>query len=128
MVDPTLGVADQHERHRELLESLNVRHAAIVPLKAPAQSYSQGFGGISLIDKAPHPNAAKVFINWILTREIQTELDQAVKINSRRKGVPPGEPHNVVDTSRLDQYFGHQTEAFNPFHERVAAIVREMPR
>jgi hypothetical protein len=42
--------------------------------------------------------------------------------------VAPGAPHNVVDTSRLADYFGHQTEAFNPYHERVAAIVREMPR
>jgi iron(III) transport system substrate-binding protein len=100
----------------------------IVPIKTPAQTFSQGFGGISLIDKAPHPNAAKVFINWILTRDIQTDLDQAVKINSRRKGVLPGAPHNAIDTSRLDQYFGHQTEDFNPYHERVAAIVREMPR
>ncbi len=30
-----------------------------------------GFGGIALFNKAPHPNAAKVFINWLFSREGQ---------------------------------------------------------
>jgi iron(III) transport system substrate-binding protein len=100
----------------------------IEPIKSPALSYGYGFGGIAMIDKAPHPNAAKVFINWILTKEVQAELDAAVKINSRRKGVPPGAPNYVVDVSKLDQYAGHQTEAFEEYHKGIAAIVREMPR
>lgn len=100
----------------------------VVPIDAPERTYSQGFGGISLIAKAPHPNAAKVFINWILTRDVQTALDAAVKINSRRKGVPPGAPNNVVDVSQLSHYSGHQTEAFEQYHKKVAEVVREMPR
>lgn len=100
----------------------------IEQVKSPAESFTQGFGGVSLIDKAPHPNAAKVFINWILTKDVQTELDAAVKINSRRKGVPLGAPHNAIDVTRLDHYFGHQTEDFEQYHNVVAATVREMPR
>jgi len=100
----------------------------IVPIEAPEQTFSQGFGGVTLIAKAPHPNAAKVFINWILTKDVQTALDAAIKINSRRKGVPPGAPNNMVDVSRLSHYSGHQTEAFEPYHEAVAKIVREMKR
>jgi ABC-type Fe3+ transport system substrate-binding protein len=30
-----------------------------------------GFGHLGLLDRAPHPNAAKVFVNWLLTREGQ---------------------------------------------------------
>lgn len=36
----------------------------------PAQ-VSGGFGFIGLMDHAPHPNAAKVFINWVLSKEGQ---------------------------------------------------------
>ena len=100
----------------------------IVPVKSPAESFSQGFGGVTLIDKAPHPNAAKVFINWILTKEVQTELDAVIKINSRRKGVPLGAPHNAIDVTRLDQYFGHQTEDFEQYHNTVSEVVRQMQR
>ena len=30
-----------------------------------------GSGGVALINKAPHPNAAKVGLNWLLSREGQ---------------------------------------------------------
>jgi ABC-type Fe3+ transport system substrate-binding protein len=30
-----------------------------------------GFGHLGLLDRAPHPNAAKLFVNWLLTREGQ---------------------------------------------------------
>ncbi|NIO08742.1 MAG: extracellular solute-binding protein, partial [Deltaproteobacteria bacterium] len=29
-------------------------------------------GAVALINNAPHPNAAKVFINWLLSKEAQT--------------------------------------------------------
>jgi ABC-type glycerol-3-phosphate transport system substrate-binding protein len=32
---------------------------------------STGSGNIALVNGAPHPNAAKVFINWLLSREGQ---------------------------------------------------------
>jgi iron(III) transport system substrate-binding protein len=100
----------------------------IASIQSPVLSYGHGFGGVTLIAKAPHPNAAKVFINWILTKQVQTELDAVVKINSRRKGVPPGAPNNLVDMSRFQDYSGHQTEGFERYHKGIAAIVREMPR
>jgi hypothetical protein len=28
-----------------------------------------GVDNVSLIDRAPHPNAAKLYINWVLTKE-----------------------------------------------------------
>lgn len=36
-----------------------------------------GSGDVSLINRAAHPNAARVFINWLLTREGQTIFSQA---------------------------------------------------
>jgi ABC-type Fe3+ transport system substrate-binding protein len=43
-----------------------------------------------LVNRAPHPNAAKVLINWLLTREGQTHWAKEVETNSRRVGVEPG--------------------------------------
>jgi iron(III) transport system substrate-binding protein len=47
-----------------------------------------GFGSVALINRAPHPNAAKVYINWLLSKEAQTEFSNASGYPSRRLDVP----------------------------------------
>jgi len=58
-------------------------------------------GVIALLNRAPHPNAAKVFINWVLSREGQTAFqkvsvaDNPASGNSMREDIskdiiPPG--------------------------------------
>jgi hypothetical protein len=55
---------------------------------------SPGGGSISLIKGGPHPNAAKVFINWFLSRRGQTALQKYDDLygqeppNSRRIDIP----------------------------------------
>lgn len=44
--------------------------------------------GLSLVNKAPHPNAARVFINWLLTKEGQTIYSKATRTQSLRVDVP----------------------------------------
>lgn len=51
---------------------------------------------IWLVNRAPHPSAAKVFINWLLTKDAQVVWAREVETNSRRLGVEPGNPQIVV--------------------------------
>lgn len=46
------------------------------------------FGSATLLNRAPHPNAAKVFLNWILAKEGQTAWSKAMYHASRRVDVP----------------------------------------
>ncbi len=46
------------------------------------------FGSVGILDRVPHPNAAAVFLNWLLTREGQTIWAVAGEYNSRRLDVP----------------------------------------
>jgi iron(III) transport system substrate-binding protein len=46
------------------------------------------FGSLMLINQAPHPNAAKVFANWLLTKEGQTAYSVGMEQPSRRLDVP----------------------------------------
>ncbi len=56
-------------------------------------------GTVGLINRAPHPNAAKVLINWLLSREGQIAVqklgDPSDPSNSRRTDIPKDEiaPH-----------------------------------
>jgi len=44
-------------------------------------------GGLALINKAPHPQAAKVFANWLLTREAQGLWSRDEGLQSARTDV-----------------------------------------
>ena len=39
----------------------------------------QQFGTVTLVNRAPHPNAAKVFINWLLSRKGQIALQKVMR-------------------------------------------------
>ena len=56
-------------------------------------SLSVAFGQLALMNRAPHPNAAKVFVNWLLSREGQSAFQRIISTpgdakNSRRIDVP----------------------------------------
>jgi iron(III) transport system substrate-binding protein len=45
-------------------------------------------GGLSMVNRAPHPNAAKLYINWLLSKEAQTIFARATGYISNRLDVP----------------------------------------
>jgi len=47
-----------------------------------------GPGAISLMERAAHPNAAKLFVNWLLSKEGQIEWQKATRENSLRVDIP----------------------------------------
>ncbi len=49
--------------------------------------------------KPPHPNAAKIFVNWYLSKDFQQEYADIYKTNSRRRDVKPGDPnpHHAIE-------------------------------
>lgn len=47
-----------------------------------------GFGSLMLLHKAPHPNAATVYINWLLSVDGQTAWSRAINAASLRSDVP----------------------------------------
>ena len=49
---------------------------------------SPGWGAVSLINRAPHPNAAKLYLNWLLSKEGQLQLSKAAEYASQRLDVP----------------------------------------
>lgn len=53
-----------------------------------ADTISTGSGHISLFKNAPHPNAAKVYINWSLSREGQMTWQKHTGRNSLRTDIP----------------------------------------
>lgn len=49
---------------------------------------SAAFGSVAIMDKAPHPNAATLFLNWLLSKEGQTVWTLTSGYASRRIDAP----------------------------------------
>jgi iron(III) transport system substrate-binding protein len=63
-------------------------------------------GAVALFNKAPHPNAAKTYINWLLSKEGQTVFARATGYVSARLDVPTehAEPWRVPQPGAIKTY------------------------
>ena len=71
-----------------------------IPRDTPGLSASSSGNPIEMFTRAPHPNAAKLFLNWWLSREGQTFIHENVEDLQRqslRTDIPIG---NVDETAR----------------------------
>lgn len=84
-----------------------------------------GSSAIVLIDRAPHPNAASLFINWFLSKEGQTVFARAYEIQSAREDVPTGHllPENIRKPG-ID--YAIQTEEYILDEAKVRPITLEV--
>jgi len=74
------------ETTRLMEEGLPVR--ALDPHKIKEGTHvTSAFANIALVNRAPHPNAAKIYFNWVLSREGSTLFTQSTNIPSLRVDV-----------------------------------------
>jgi iron(III) transport system substrate-binding protein len=81
-----------------------------------------GFGAVALMDKAPHPNAAIVYLNWLLSKEGQIEYVKSGR-NSRRLDVPPSDP--ALAGKQGVRYEDIQSEDSIPLRDKVSDIAKK---
>jgi len=86
-----------------------------------SEQISVGFGGVGLLDKAPHPNAGVVYVNWLLSREGQEAWNSIPRV-SRRTDVKPWDPALAPDPKR--EYFIGQAERHTSERVRMLQIAR----
>jgi iron(III) transport system substrate-binding protein len=95
---------------------------------------SGGSGHLILLKNSPHPNAAKLFINWFLSREGQEVYTRSMHQASRRLDVDGKwlREFGVIsakDTLTLEQYhkLENQSEAkVNRLREPASALARKL--
>lgn len=87
---------------------------------------SQSSGAISLAARASHPNAAKVVINWVLSKEGQTVLSETFLMQSGRVDVPTDFlPRFAVRKPGL-KYFNTSTEDFQYKKNKNLQVAKEI--
>lgn len=85
-----------------------------------------GYGTLALINRAPHPNAARVYINWLLTREAQLLYSKIVQVQSGRVDIPTDflPPSRIRDPKV--KYVDQASEEYTRKHPEYFKIAREI--
>ncbi len=97
--------------HQYLVEYLKAG-IQLVEMNLPdiPRTLAGGFGLVNLWNKAPHPNAARVFVNWIASRDgmaVYAPLENAVPV---RKDVDP----TWVPADQVPQPGGSYFDTYDP--------------
>ena len=84
-------------------------------------------GGQTLyvFNKRPHPNATRLFLNWILTKDIQARLAEVTSQGSRRRDVPEFSDPDLTPLPGV-KYDAPQRESYQARLDATAEMVREL--
>ena len=86
---------------------------------------TNGSGIINFLEGAPHPNAAKVYINWLLSQKTQILISQNTKTNSGRTDVPVVDKGTAIDLAKLNKYRNGDKEVNHEFADSLLPMIKE---
>ena len=95
----------------------------VVTLPSEAEIMGSGTGHVGLIEGTPHPNAAKVYLNWLLSKNAQELYAKATSVNSRRTDLDPIHPDTFPKPELLTKYL-RQDEAFVAEQRKTSRLAR----
>jgi iron(III) transport system substrate-binding protein len=108
----------------------------VVPLSVPKEGLyvSGGYGHLTVFKNQPHPNASKVFINWLLGHDGQEVFARGMGVGTRRLDVETKwlKEFGVIsgkDFLTLDQFYkleNQSEEKINKIREPAAAVARKL--
>lgn len=88
--------------------------------------WSVGVGSIQVPEPRPHPNATIVFVNWLLTKDVQKLVTEGAQMNSRRKDVAPNDPDRTLEWDHYKDYVSGQSEDLFPAMDAFKKVTREI--
>jgi ABC-type Fe3+ transport system substrate-binding protein len=108
----------------------------VVALPVPKEGLyvSGGYGHLTILKNQPHPNATKVFVNWLLSRDGQEVFARGMGVGSRRLEIDTKwlREYGVIaakDFLTLEQYHKYENqseEKINKIREPAAAFARKI--
>ncbi len=108
----------------------------VVALPVPKEGLyvSGGYGHLVVFKNQPHPNAARVFINWLLSHDGQEVFSRGMGVGTRRLDVETKwlREYGVIsakDFLTIDQYHkleNQSEEKINKIREPAAAFARKL--
>jgi ABC-type Fe3+ transport system substrate-binding protein len=84
----------------------------------------ESIGGSTLFifNKRPHPNATKIFVNWFLSKDVQSEFAKAIQQDSRRSDVPSVADSDQTPLPKTEYMHTQREEDVDPVDEAVRLV------
>lgn len=108
----------------------------VTPLPVPKEGLyvSGGYGHLTILKNNPHPNATKVFVNWLLSRDGQETFARGMGVGSRRVEIDTKwlRDYGVIAAKDFLQpadfwkYENQSEEKINKIREPAAAFARKL--
>ena len=108
----------------------------VVPLSVPKEGLyvSGGYGHLTILKNPPHPNATRVFVNWLLGRDGQEIFSRGMGVGTRRLDIDTKwlKEFSVIaakDFLTLDQFYKYENqseEKINKIREPGAVVARKL--
>jgi iron(III) transport system substrate-binding protein len=89
---------------------------------------------MALLSRAPHPSAARVFVNWVLSREGQMAWQKYSEVNSLRTDIPKdslpswGVPQKGVDYFMLNSSENQDPARIKPMQKLAGEALKKIQR
>src|SRR6266576_2383860 len=86
---------------------------------------------MAVMTKEPHPNAAKLFVNWVLSREGQTAWQKYAEVNSLRMDIPKSDlapddvPQKGVNYFMINSYKYNDQAGRKALHQIVEDALKK---
>jgi iron(III) transport system substrate-binding protein len=113
---------DANEMRDFRAEGLDLTH--LDNLADEVGSLSNACESLQLHADMPHPNAAKVYVNWLLSHDQQQVWNDSVPTNSRRLDTTPGRPTIYPSAADLENFRLSQDETLSVERARFAEFVQ----
>ena len=81
---------------------------------------------VAMVDRPPNPNAAKVFVNWFLSRQGQIVFCKVNTTNSRRRDVPVVDPENQVTLEQYKTLFNKDFQENEAFADKALKLAKDI--
>jgi len=108
----------------------------VVPLPVPKEGLyiSGGYGHLAILKNNPHPNATKVFVNWLLSHDGQELFSRGMGVGSRRLEIDTKwlKDYGVIAAkdflapADFYKYENQSEEKINKVREPAAAFARKI--
>jgi iron(III) transport system substrate-binding protein len=95
-----------------------------LPIPREYLSLSPQWGGLLAFNNAPHPNAAKVFVNWVLSKEALSDWAKRAGVNTTRLDAELGNPDDKVDAETWQKGLKLNSEASAHYVVEAAALAK----
>ncbi|MBI4331073.1 MAG: extracellular solute-binding protein [Chloroflexi bacterium] len=113
-------------RTDELMEFIRAGAPIARAIAKEGTTLAGGAITFSMVDRAPHPNAAKIFVNWWLTKELGTQLSKFLTLQSARLDVPTDHLPKEIMRVPGAKYVNAETEDFQQFQFGIRDLSRDV--